>query len=101
MKCPKCWAEKAYVRRVDGIKGFLMQCLLLMPMKCHHCYHRFTVSWFVTIGKQIEPSRPRIVPMHRTDRPSYAAQHQATAELPPQKLRGSRKPGRRAKKDAA
>jgi len=57
MKCPVCWAEKAYVRRVEGWKGLLYRVLTLVPMKCHHCYHKFVVSWFVMLGKPIYPPK--------------------------------------------
>ena len=30
----------------------------LVPMRCHHCYHEFVVSWFATIGKQVYPPQP-------------------------------------------
>ena len=53
MKCPACWTEKAYVREVEGWKGVLLAWLLLRPMQCHHCYHKFTVHWISTLGKQI------------------------------------------------
>ncbi|NQU24615.1 MAG: hypothetical protein HQ567_25310 [Candidatus Nealsonbacteria bacterium] len=58
MKCPKCWAEKAYIRQVTGWRGTVLQCLLLTPLRCRHCYHEFTVSWFLTIGKQIHAPQP-------------------------------------------
>ena len=66
MKCPRCWAEKAYLRKVGGLQGFLIDCALLVPMKCHHCYHKFLVSWFSTIGKRIQPPKPRKAPTRRT-----------------------------------
>ena len=28
-------------------------------MICHHCYHKFVVSWFATIGKKTKPSPVR------------------------------------------
>ena len=52
MKCPCCWAEKAYVRKANGWKDALLYCLLLRSMRCHHCYHKFVVSWFAMLGKQ-------------------------------------------------
>ncbi|HID75607.1 MAG TPA: hypothetical protein EYP56_06370 [Planctomycetaceae bacterium] len=57
MKCPRCWAPKAYARRVDGWKRLAMACLLLQPMRCHHCYHKFVVPWLVTLGQQLQPPR--------------------------------------------
>jgi hypothetical protein len=53
MKCRACWAEKAFQRPVPGWPGVLLTCLLRVPLKCHHCYHKFSVSWFSTIGKQL------------------------------------------------
>ena len=63
MKCPKCWAEKAYVHETKGLRGFLHRLALLAPMKCHHCYHKFVVSRLLIIGEQIHPPRLRIAPM--------------------------------------
>ena len=79
MKCPQCWAEKAYVRQVKGWKGTLLTCLLLRPMKCNHCYHKFVVSWFSTIGKQIHPLPLRIAPETRSSNLSRAATKRAAA----------------------
>lgn len=55
MKCPRCWAEKAYAHPMGGWKGVLLDCLLLTRMKCHHCYHKFVIPWFFTLGKQVTP----------------------------------------------
>ena len=77
MKCPRCWTEKAYVRPVSPVKRFLFSIALLVPMKCQHCYHKFTTWWFFTIGKQIEPPVLRIAPASRQPGPSYAAKHYA------------------------
>ena len=80
MKCRACWAEKAYVRNVGGWKGQLMSCLLLVPLKCHHCYHKFNVLWFFTIGKRLTPPPIRgegvsttathTIPMHSQGSPA-------------------------------
>jgi len=75
MKCPRCWSDKAYLRPVRGTQQLLFKCALLVPMKCQHCYHKFTVSWFATIRKQIHPPALRIAPISRGSRPSYAARH--------------------------
>jgi len=72
MKCPSCWAEKAYVRRVKGWKGVLLACLFMRPMKCHHCYHTFTVSRIFTIGQSIYPP-PRTIPIDCTATPRNTA----------------------------
>jgi len=62
MKCRACWAEKAYVRQVSGWKGWLLSCLCLVPLKCHHCYHKFSVPWFFTFGKRLTPPAARALP---------------------------------------
>ena len=79
MKCPRCWAEKAYVRIVHGWKGVLLKCLLIRPMKCHHCYHKFAVPWVLTIGRRLTPPPLRIAPHTRQSGPSYAARRQTDA----------------------
>ncbi len=58
MKCPKCWTEKAYRHQRRGWPATLMACVLLIPMKCHHCYHKFYASWFSTLGQQVQPPEP-------------------------------------------
>jgi len=60
MKCPRCWAEKAYKRQVKGWKGIVLGCALLVPMKCHHCYHKFVVFRPLTFGKQLRQPALRI-----------------------------------------
>ena len=66
MKCRACWAEKAYVRQVSGWKGWLMAGLLLVPLKCHHCYHKFTVHWLFTLGKRLTPPPLHVTPAEAT-----------------------------------
>jgi len=80
MKCPYCWAEKAYIRKAKGWKDALLYCLLLRPMKCHHCYHKFTAPWFATFGKQVKrpPVRPHV--SGRSAQRSHAAENRR-AEL--------------------
>jgi hypothetical protein len=75
MKCPRCWTEKAYVRPVGRAKSTLLSCLMLVPMKCRHCYHTFTILWFFTIGKQVNPPVLRIAPISREAGPTLAARH--------------------------
>jgi hypothetical protein len=100
MKCPACWAEKAYVHHAKGWKRVLLACLLLVPMKCHHCYHKFHVFWWATIGEQTAPPALRIAPISRTSRPSYAARHMAAVRT--QALRDSVDRDRRERRaDAA
>ena len=75
MKCPRCWTDKAYTHPVPGWKGLLLAVLMRMPMKCHHCYHKFSVFWFSRSASGTAPNarlnnaRPIGV--------SYAAQHYA------------------------
>jgi len=57
MRCPRCWTDNAFMRDVHGWGGVLLACLLLVPMKCHHCYHKFSVFWPLTIGKELDPPR--------------------------------------------
>ncbi len=35
--------------------GTVYSWLGMVPLKCHHCYHKFTVPWFLTIGKRLTP----------------------------------------------
>ena len=58
MKCPRCWAEKAYAHPMPGWKGALLNCLLLTRMKCQHCYHKFVIPWFLTLGREVTPPSP-------------------------------------------
>ncbi len=60
MKCPLCWAEKAYLRPVRGWTKWFLRCLALRPMKCQHCYHKFVVFWPLTIGKRVVPPALKI-----------------------------------------
>jgi hypothetical protein len=53
--CPKCWTEKAYYHLPQDSKSKLLSWLFMVPMKCHHCYHKFHVLWFFTIGRRIHP----------------------------------------------
>jgi hypothetical protein len=59
MKCRACWTDKAYIRDVSGWRGILHRWLGMVPLKCHHCYHKFSVPWFATFGKRLTP--PAIV----------------------------------------
>lgn len=73
MKCPQCWAEKAYLREMKGWRGFLLTCLLLRPLQCRHCFHKFTVFWLTTLGKEIHRPKPRQTSPELPSQPSYAA----------------------------
>ncbi|MBN1910469.1 MAG: hypothetical protein JW818_12065 [Pirellulales bacterium] len=81
MKCPVCWADKAFVREVPGWKSWLFSGLLLVPMQCRHCFHQFLLPWFMTWGKEITPTpRLRIAPATRPTRLSHAAEHYAAQQ---------------------
>jgi hypothetical protein len=54
MKCPECWAEKAYRRNENGPWAGLLRCLLFIPMRCRHCYYKFWVHRLLTLGQVIE-----------------------------------------------
>jgi hypothetical protein len=49
-------------------------------MRCRHCYHKFTVFWFFTIGKQTLPPQSSAVPACHFNKPSYAARRLAQIE---------------------
>lgn len=74
MKCPYCWAEKAYVRKANGWKDTLLRCLLLRLMRCHHCYRRFVVPWLSTSGKQTKMRPIQTGSSEKPVRVSHAAQ---------------------------
>ncbi len=97
MKCPRCWTEKAYVRPVGTLKSALLGYLLLVPMKCQHCYHKFTILRFLTIGKQIRRPVLRIAPISREAGPTIAARHYAaTRQHAAKHLATEHEPRRRA-----
>ncbi len=77
MKCPRCWADKAYLGTYRGWQDILLGCLAFRPMKCNHCYHHFMVHWVFTIGKRVVPPVLRVTPYrveetgkHKKERPS-------------------------------
>lgn len=55
MKCPKCWTEKVHRHQRPDRRAPWLACLSLVPVKCHHCYHKFYASWFRLNGR----SQPR------------------------------------------
>ena len=55
MKCRACWSDKAYLREEKSLKATIYSCLGIVPFKCHHCYHKFWVPWFMTWGKTLHP----------------------------------------------
>jgi hypothetical protein len=74
MKCPHCWSEKAFLQPVEGWRKNLLSMLLFVPLKCHHCYHTFTVTWFSTLGQTVEPPPPPpAAPPALSQKPSRAA----------------------------
>lgn len=81
MKCPHCWAQKAYVRKAKGWKDALLYCFLLRPMRCHHCYRRFVVPWSSTLGKR---TKIRPVRIHANNKPAGASHAAAAQESEPQ-----------------
>lgn len=83
MKCPRCWSDRAYLRRVTPWKRFFLGCLLLVPLRCQHCYHEFNVLWFSTIGKVVEAPRLRIAPMTRGSRLPASARRVGTGRAGP------------------
>ena len=62
MKCPRCWADKAYLHAFQGWWETILGCLAFRVMKCTHCYHRFAVHWVFTIGKSVVPPVLRVTP---------------------------------------
>ena len=93
MKCPKCWTDKAYRRRIKGLKGHLLRLILIVPLRCHHCYHKFHVPWFFTIGKETTPAP--IAAASRTLRPSRAASPPVTIPIDSANRRLETSPRRR------
>ncbi len=81
MKCPRCWADKAYLHVFHGWHEWALGCLAFRPMKCTHCYHRFMVHWVFTIGKQVVPPVLRVT-RHREPQPS---RNRPNRQNPPRK----------------
>jgi hypothetical protein len=57
MRCPACWAEKAFVRQAKNRKDVFLRYLSFVPMRCHHCYHEFYVPWILTLGQKTAPAQ--------------------------------------------
>ncbi|MCH8046445.1 MAG: hypothetical protein IID44_22285 [Planctomycetes bacterium] len=77
-KCPKCWAEKAYFDETKSLVATVLSYLFVVPMSCHHCFHRFHISWFSTFGKELHRPAPlRIFP--ESSGAANAAQQAKTA----------------------
>jgi len=79
MRCPVCWADKAYLRPVPAWQRALLRCVLLLPLKCQHCYHTFLAFWPLCLGKRLRPPPLRLYqPSVDTPRQSWAAGPPAT-----------------------
>jgi hypothetical protein len=78
MKCPACWAEKAYRRNEEGALPLLLRCLFFVPMRCRHCYHKFWVHRLSAWGAVIEPP-PKPAPTGPVKKSSVAALHLSQA----------------------
>jgi hypothetical protein len=55
MKCRACWTDKAYERPATTWREIAMTWLGFVPLKCQHCYHKFSVLRVLTIGQQLTP----------------------------------------------
>ena len=54
MKCPSCWADKAYRRSESGGRATLLRWLLFVPMRCRHCYHKFWTHRLKALGQPLD-----------------------------------------------
>ena len=82
-KCPKCWAEKAFLDERNDWKYVVLSYLFVVPMKCHHCFHTFNISWFSTFRRQLNPpatAQPVLRVVESSDAPHGAV---PTADSPP------------------
>jgi hypothetical protein len=66
MKCRACWSDKAYLREDRSWKANFLSFLGLLPVKCHHCFHKTWIPWFMTWGQQ---STPPIISAAANDQP--------------------------------
>jgi hypothetical protein len=55
MKCRACWTDKAYLREDKSWKAQVFSFFGLLPVKCHHCFHKAWIPWFSTWGQQTKP----------------------------------------------
>lgn len=46
MRCRACWSDRAIVSPLSGWRGLLASCLLVAPIQCRHCFHRFFVPFW-------------------------------------------------------
>ncbi|MBN2477535.1 MAG: hypothetical protein JXB62_23210 [Pirellulales bacterium] len=93
MKCPRCWAEKVHVRPIKPWKSTLLACVLLRPLKCHHCYHKFVGFWFLLPRKKSRPPVLRVLTSSRTSGSDSATTHLAAMRTG--RRRGERPGGHR------
>jgi hypothetical protein len=91
-----------YLREVSGWKKCVLSLLLIRPLKCHHCYHKFHLPWLLTLGERLTPppsKRTAVVPpASHSYAARYAAAMQHRASVAGEKRAGA-KPSRGA--DAA
>lgn len=73
MQCPRCWSARLHVRHVGIGRRILLGLALLVPIRCEHCFHKFTVSWFSTFGGRIGP--PSRGSHRRASRPEIASRN--------------------------
>lgn len=57
MKCRACWSDKSYLREDKSVKAVALSFLGLLPAKCHHCFHKSWVPWFMTWGQNVDPPK--------------------------------------------
>ncbi len=73
MECPHCRSARLHVRHVGIGRRVLLGLGLLVPIRCEHCFHKFTVSWFSTLGGRIGP--PARGSRRRASRPEIASRN--------------------------
>lgn len=69
MKCPNCWSPKLKVGKVGLVHKFLATCLLMVPLNCCHCFHRFHVPLLTYLWKGIEKKPTRSSHSQKSDCP--------------------------------
>lgn len=65
MKCPACWAEKAYRRTEEGqgLWAKVLWALGFVPMRCRHCYHKFWTHRLLVLGQVLDaPAKQKSAP---------------------------------------
>lgn len=69
MKCPNCWSPKLKAGEVGFVHKFLAACLLMVPLKCRHCFHRFHSPLLTYLWKGIEQKPARNSRSQESDSP--------------------------------